>query len=56
MVARQIVETGLVEEGRPPKSIFDFVEGITAGARSKPQQNSRLVMEWKAKGLVERVV
>ena len=49
----KIIATVLEEEGRPPESIFDFVQGITAVARSKPQQDARLVMEGKAKGLLE---
>ncbi|MFN7177841.1 MAG: DUF932 domain-containing protein, partial [Thermaurantiacus sp.] len=51
----KIVETVLAEEGRPPESVFDFVQGITAVARSKPQQDARLAMETRAKGLIERV-
>jgi hypothetical protein len=51
----RIVETVLAEEGRPPESVFDFVQGITAVARSKPQQDARLVMEGKAKVLLDRV-
>ena len=50
----KIVETVLVEEGRPPESVFDFVQGITAVARSKPQQDARITMEGKAKALLER--
>ena len=50
-----IVETVLAEEGRPPESVFDFVQGITAVARSKPQQDARLVMEGEAKVLLEAV-
>ena len=50
----RIVETVLAEEGRPPESVFDFVQGITAVARSKPQQDARLEMEGKAKKLLER--
>jgi hypothetical protein len=50
----KIVETVLAEEGRPPESVFDFVQGITAVARSKPQQDARLDMEGKAKKLLER--
>ncbi|MEM9477976.1 MAG: DUF932 domain-containing protein, partial [Pseudomonadota bacterium] len=42
------------EEGRPPESVFDFVQGITAVARAKPQQDARLVMEAKAKALFEK--
>jgi hypothetical protein len=38
-----------------PESVFDFVQGITAVARSKPQQDARLVMETKAKVLMEKV-
>ena len=51
----RIVETVLAEEGRPPESVFDFVQGITAIARSKPQQDARLVMEGKAKALLEKL-
>jgi len=50
----KIVETVLAEEGRPPESVFDFVQGITAVARSKPQQDARLAMETRAKKLLER--
>ena len=49
----RIVETVLAEEGRPPESVFDFVQGITAVARSKPQQDARLAMEGKAKVLLK---
>ncbi len=51
----RIVETVLAEEGRLPESVFDFVQGITAVARSKPQQDARLVMEGKAKALLEKI-
>ncbi|MBB4287894.1 DUF932 domain-containing protein [Roseospira goensis] len=50
----KIVETVLAEEGRPPESVFDFVQGITALARSKPQQDERLALETRAKALLER--
>ncbi len=49
----KIVTTVLAEEGRPPESVFDFVQGITAVARSKPQQDARLIMETRAKKLLE---
>ncbi len=52
----KIVETVLAEEGRPPESVFDFVQGITAVARSKPQQDARLTMETRAKKLLEAAV
>ena len=47
-------ETVLAEEGHPPASIFDFVQGITAVARDKPHQDARLDMEAKAKKLLDR--
>jgi len=50
----KIIDTVLAEEGRPPESIFDFVQGITAVARDKPHQDARLDMEAKAKNLLER--
>ena len=44
------------EEGRPPESVFDFVQGITAVARAKPHQDARLELEGKAKMLLERAI
>ncbi|GLK79012.1 DUF932 domain-containing protein [Methylopila turkensis] len=52
--AGKIIDTVLAEEGRPPESIFDFVQGITAIARDKPHQDARLDMEAKAKKLLDR--
>lgn len=51
----KIIDTVLAEEGRPPESVFDFVQGITAVARGKPHQDARLEMEGKAKKLLDRV-
>jgi hypothetical protein len=50
----KIVETVLHEEGRPPESVFDFVQGITALARGKAHQDARLELEGRAKRLFER--
>lgn len=50
----KIIETVLQEEGRPPESIFDFVQGMTAHARTKTNQDTRLELEAKAKTLLER--
>ncbi|CAN7751445.1 DUF932 domain-containing protein [Rhizobium leguminosarum] len=50
----KIIETVLSEEGRPPESIFDFVQGITALARDKSHQDTRLELEGKAKKLLEQ--
>lgn len=44
----------LAEEGHPPESVFDFVQGITAVARTKPQQDARLDMEGRLRRLLER--
>lgn len=51
----KIIDTVLAEEGRPPESVFDFVQGITAVARGKPHQDARLEMEGRAKKLLDRV-
>ena len=51
----KIIATVLDEEGRPPESIFDFVQGITALARSKPHQDARLELEGKASKLLASV-
>jgi len=50
----KIIETVLGEENRKPESIFDFVQGITALARTKSHQDARLELEGKAKRLMER--
>lgn len=50
----KIIDTVLLEEGRPPESIFDFVQGITRIARDKQHQDVRLDMEGKAKKLLDR--
>ena len=50
----KIIATVLHEEGHPPSSVFDFVQGITAVARAKPHQDARLELEGKAKMLMER--
>lgn len=51
----KVVATVLDEEGHPPESIFDFVQGITAIARDKPHQDSRLDFEGKASKLLAAV-
>ena len=52
----KIIETVLQEEGRPPESIFDFVQGMTAHARTRSHQDSRLELETKAKMLLEKAL
>jgi hypothetical protein len=51
----KIIDTVLAEEGRPPESVFDFVQGIAAFARSKTQQDARLDLEGRAKKLFDWV-
>jgi hypothetical protein len=46
----------LDEEGHPPASIFDFVQGITALARGKPHQDARLELEGKAAKLLAAAI
>ena len=48
----KIIARVLQEEGHPPASIFDFVQGITALARDKPHQDARLELEGKASKLL----
>jgi hypothetical protein len=50
----KIIETVLAEEGHKPESVFDFVQGITAVARTKPHQDARLELETRAKKLLDR--
>ncbi|RUW76100.1 MULTISPECIES: DUF932 domain-containing protein [unclassified Mesorhizobium] len=54
--ATRIIETVLTEEGRKPESVFDFVQGITAVARNKTQQDARLDLEARAKKLFDKAV
>lgn len=51
---QQIITAVLEEEGHPPASLYDFVNGITAVARSRSHQDSRLELEGKARGLLQR--
>ena len=51
----KIIATVLSEEGREPESIFDFVQGITAVARTRPHQDARLELEGKAAKLLAGV-
>ncbi|WP_412065906.1 DUF932 domain-containing protein [Rhizobium sp. SYY.PMSO] len=51
----KIIDTVLSEEHHPPESIFDFVQGITALARDKANQDARLELEGKAKKLLQSV-
>ncbi len=50
----KIIETVLTDEGRPPETVFDFVQGITAVARDKTHQDARLDLEGRAKKLLDQ--
>ncbi|WBQ18745.1 DUF932 domain-containing protein [Sphingobium yanoikuyae] len=47
----KIIQSVIAEEGHPPTSLFDFVQGITAHARTKSNQDTRLEIEGKARKL-----
>lgn len=49
----KIIDAVLTDEGHPPASVFDFVQGITRVARDKQHQDVRLEMEGKAKKLLD---
>jgi hypothetical protein len=50
-----IIETVLREEGHLPESVFDFVQGLTAMARRRENQDGRLDLEQRAKRLFDKV-
>jgi hypothetical protein len=50
-----VIQAVLEEEGRAPESIFDFVQGITALARRRDNQDARVDLEQRAKRLLDRV-
>lgn len=50
----RIIAAVLEEEGHPPSSLYDFVQGITAVARSKSHQDERLEYETRARRILER--
>ncbi len=50
----KIIETVLREEGHLPETIFDFVQGMTAMARLRGNQDARIELEQRAKRLFDR--
>lgn len=53
--ANKIIDRVLVEEGREPESVWDFVQGITAVARDKTHQDARVEYERRAGRLLDKV-
>ncbi len=51
----RVIDTVLAEEAHPARSVFDFVQGITAVARSEPRQDARLDLELRAWRLMDQV-
>jgi hypothetical protein len=51
----KVIEAVITQEGHPPESVFDFVQGITAVARERDYQDARLHFEQRAKRLLDRV-
>ena len=54
--AKEILEQGEREEGRPPRSIWQMAQAITANARSIINTDDRLAREIEAKKLLDAVV
>jgi hypothetical protein len=50
-----IIKAVTDEEGAPPESIWDFVQGITAAARKAPHQDARIDLERAGQRLLEKV-
>jgi hypothetical protein len=53
--AAEIYDTVLREEGHEPRSVWDYVQGITAYARTKGHQDERIATETVAKRILDRV-
>ena len=51
----KIIETVLREEGHLPESVFDFVQGLTAMARRRDNQDGRIDLEQRAKRIFDKV-
>ncbi len=49
----KIIAAVIKQEGHPPESVFDFVQGITAVARDREHQDTRLELEHRAKRLLD---
>lgn len=54
-LAARVMETHEKEEGRPIRSVWDMVQGITAVARSELHQDNRIRLERVGKKLLDKV-
>jgi hypothetical protein len=54
-MTKSIIDTVVAEEGHTPESVWDFVQGITAVARSEGRQDERLELERRAGRLLDKV-
>lgn len=54
--AEAILEQGEKEEGRPPRTAWDFAQAITANARNIINTDDRLTQEIEAKRILDAVV
>ena len=53
--AAEIIEASEREEGRKPRTAWDFAQAITAVARNVPYTDERLTMELEAKKILDKV-
>jgi hypothetical protein len=53
--AVDIITTAIVEEQRPPESIWDMAQAITATARKAAHQDARILLETKAGKLLDTI-
>lgn len=53
--ATDLILTHVVEEGRPPESVWDFAQALTAAARGCQYQDQRVKLEQQAGKLLDKV-
>jgi len=54
-LATQVVEAAQVDEQHPPRSVWDFAQGITRVARDIPNADARIELEGEARKLLDKV-
>src|SRR5215216_6301700 len=53
---QSILDIAEREEGKPPRTVWDFAQAITAHARHIPNTDDRLSVELEARKILDRVV